>query len=77
MARLGFQRHRHLGTPKIGTLSNTLECAVGLTRAHEQWQAYPKLPPTTSFPPVKLDEGFYYVNAFEPYVVPHIVHSYD
>jgi prenylcysteine oxidase / farnesylcysteine lyase len=22
-----------------------------------------------SFPPVKLDRGFYYVNAFEPYVI--------
>lgn len=24
--------------------------------------------PTSEFPPVKLDQGFYYVNAFEPYV---------
>lgn len=24
--------------------------------------------PTSEFPPVKLDRGFYYVNAFEPYV---------
>lgn len=30
------------------------------------WDAYPKLPPTTTFPPVKLDKGLYYVNAFEP-----------
>ena len=34
----------------------------------KQWDAYPKLPPTTVFPPVKLDQGFYYVNSFEPYV---------
>ncbi|PPQ63712.1 hypothetical protein CVT24_004292 [Panaeolus cyanescens] len=32
------------------------------------WNAYPKLPPTTSFPPVKLDKGLYYVNAFEPFI---------
>lgn len=38
-----------------------------------QWDSYPKLPPTTNFPPVKLDRGFYYVNAFEPFV--HIVKS--
>lgn len=30
------------------------------------WNAYPKLPPTTTFAPVKLADGFYYVNAFEP-----------
>jgi prenylcysteine oxidase/farnesylcysteine lyase len=34
----------------------------------KEWDAYPKLPPTTSFPPVKLDQGFYYVNAFEPFI---------
>lgn len=33
-----------------------------------QWDAYPKLPPTTTFPPVKLDKGFFYVNAFEPFI---------
>ncbi|KAG1825546.1 Prenylcysteine lyase-domain-containing protein [Suillus subaureus] len=32
------------------------------------WQAYPVLPPTSEFPPVKLDQGFYYVNAFEPFI---------
>ncbi|KAG9223147.1 hypothetical protein PLEOSDRAFT_1111305 [Pleurotus ostreatus PC15] len=32
----------------------------------KEWDAYPELPPTDSFPPVKLDTGFYYVNAFEP-----------
>lgn len=31
-----------------------------------QWDAYPVLPSTARFPPVKIDQGFYYVNAFEP-----------
>lgn len=31
-----------------------------------KWDAYPKLPPTTTFPPVILAPGLYYVNAFEP-----------
>ncbi|KAI0828535.1 Prenylcysteine lyase-domain-containing protein [Trametes gibbosa] len=34
----------------------------------KEWDAYPVLPPTTVFPPVKLAEGFYYVNAFEPLI---------
>jgi len=34
----------------------------------KEWDAYPKLPPTTTFPPVKLANGFYYVNAFEPFI---------
>ncbi|KAF6766488.1 Prenylcysteine lyase-domain-containing protein [Ephemerocybe angulata] len=34
----------------------------------KEWKAYPKLPPTTTFPPVKLDNGFYYVNSFEPFI---------
>ncbi|KAL4068392.1 Prenylcysteine lyase-domain-containing protein [Scleroderma yunnanense] len=34
----------------------------------KEWDAYPVLPPTTKFPPVKLDQGFYYVNAFEPFI---------
>jgi prenylcysteine oxidase/farnesylcysteine lyase len=33
-----------------------------------EFDAYPKLPPTSIFPPVKLDTGFYYVNAFEPFI---------
>lgn len=33
-----------------------------------QWDAYPVLPPTSTFPPIKLAKGLYYVNAFEPYV---------
>lgn len=32
----------------------------------KEWDAYPVLPPATDFPPVKLAEGLYYVNAFEP-----------
>jgi len=34
----------------------------------KEWDAYPVLPPTTSFPPVKLAKGLYYVNAFEPLI---------
>ncbi|KAI0683508.1 FAD/NAD(P)-binding domain-containing protein [Earliella scabrosa] len=34
----------------------------------KEWDAYPVLPPTTEFPPVKLAEGLYYVNAFEPVI---------
>lgn len=36
---------------------------------HFQWDAYPVAPPKVEFPPVKLDNGFYYVNAFEPCVL--------
>ncbi|KAI0043887.1 FAD/NAD(P)-binding domain-containing protein [Auriscalpium vulgare] len=34
----------------------------------KEWDAYPVLPPTTTFPPVKLDQGLFYVNAFEPFI---------
>ncbi|TDL28887.1 FAD/NAD(P)-binding domain-containing protein [Rickenella mellea] len=34
----------------------------------KEWDAYPKLPPTTKFPPVHLAPGLYYVNAFEPFI---------
>jgi len=34
----------------------------------KEWDAYPQLPPTATFPSVKLDEGLYYVNAFEPFI---------
>jgi len=34
----------------------------------KEWDAYPKLPPTSSFPPVVVAEGLYYVNAFEPFI---------
>ncbi|KAA1478799.1 hypothetical protein DENSPDRAFT_855141 [Dentipellis sp. KUC8613] len=35
---------------------------------HDSGDAYPVLPPTSSFPPSKLDQGLFYVNAFKPYV---------
>ena len=41
---------------------------VSLAHMLRQWDAYPVLPPTSKFPPVKIDQGFYYVNAFEPSV---------
>jgi len=34
----------------------------------KEWDSYPRLPPTTKFPPVKLDDGLFYVNAFEPFI---------
>ncbi|OCH92435.1 FAD/NAD(P)-binding domain-containing protein [Obba rivulosa] len=34
----------------------------------KEWDAYPVLPPTTSFPPIRLAQGLYYVNAFEPFI---------
>jgi len=34
----------------------------------KEWDAYPELPPTTKFPPIKLDHGLFYVNAFEPFI---------
>ncbi|KAI6005036.1 Prenylcysteine lyase-domain-containing protein [Pisolithus orientalis] len=34
----------------------------------KEWDAYPVLPPTTKFPPMRLEQGFYYVNAFEPFI---------
>ncbi|KAG6812064.1 hypothetical protein H0H92_004595 [Tricholoma furcatifolium] len=34
----------------------------------KEWDAYPKLTPTTTFPPIKVDSGLYYVNAFEPMI---------
>ncbi|KAL0580679.1 hypothetical protein V5O48_001320 [Marasmius crinis-equi] len=48
-------------------LNTTFGGQVGWVHRKE-WDAYPKLPPTTDFPPVKLDNGFYYVNAFEPFI---------
>lgn len=35
----------------------------------KEWDAYPVLPPTTTYPAVKPAPGLYYVNAFEPYVI--------
>jgi len=46
-------------------LEEVFEGQVGWVYRKE-WDAYPRLLPTTTFPPVKLDRGFYYVNAFEP-----------
>ncbi|KAF8710277.1 FAD NAD-P-binding protein, partial [Rhizoctonia solani] len=40
---------------------------VGWIRRKE-WDAYPRLPPTTTFPSVKPTDGLYYVNAFEPFI---------
>ncbi|KAI0689670.1 FAD/NAD(P)-binding domain-containing protein [Cytidiella melzeri] len=34
----------------------------------KEWDAYPVLPPTDTFPPIKLAKGLYYVNAFEPFI---------
>ncbi|KAF8446323.1 FAD/NAD(P)-binding domain-containing protein [Boletus edulis BED1] len=34
----------------------------------KEWDAYPMLPPADRFPPVKIEQGFYYVNAFEPFI---------
>jgi prenylcysteine oxidase/farnesylcysteine lyase len=47
------------------------DCKKDFKLAHmhpAQWDAYPELPPTATFPPVKLDKGFFYVNAFEPFI---------
>lgn len=30
-----------------------------------KWDAYPIPPPTSTFPPIQLARGLYYVNAFE------------
>ncbi|KAG6857603.1 hypothetical protein H0H87_010171 [Tephrocybe sp. NHM501043] len=34
----------------------------------KRWDAYPELKPTTTFPPVKVDHAFFYVNALEPLI---------
>lgn len=34
----------------------------------KEWDAYPVLTPTTTFPSIKLARGLYYVNAFEPLI---------
>ncbi|KAI0644039.1 Prenylcysteine lyase-domain-containing protein [Trametes meyenii] len=48
-------------------LERVFEGSVGWV-LRKEWDAYPVLPPTTEFPPVKLAEGLYYVNAFEPLI---------
>ncbi|KAJ7820753.1 hypothetical protein B0H14DRAFT_1342502 [Mycena olivaceomarginata] len=46
-------------------LSKMFDGQVGWV-LRKEWDAYPVLPPSTSFPDVKLQPHFYYVNAFEP-----------
>ncbi|EIN13466.1 FAD/NAD(P)-binding domain-containing protein [Punctularia strigosozonata HHB-11173 SS5] len=48
-------------------LETVFEGKVGWVYKHE-WDAYPVLTPTAVFPPIKLGDGFYYVNAFEPFI---------
>ena len=43
--------------------------SVSWVKAFRQWDSYPVLSPTSSFPPIRLEGGLFYVNAFEPYVV--------
>ncbi|KAJ6604259.1 Prenylcysteine lyase-domain-containing protein [Mycena vulgaris] len=48
-------------------LSKMFDGKIGWVHRKE-WDAYPVLPPTSSFPEIKLGPGFYYVNAFEPFI---------
>jgi len=48
-------------------LSGMFQNEVGWV-LRKEWDSYPVLPPTTVFPPVKLDDGLFYVNAFEPFI---------
>ncbi|KAJ7356980.1 Prenylcysteine lyase-domain-containing protein [Mycena albidolilacea] len=48
-------------------LSKMFDGQVGWV-LRKEWDAYPVLPPSTSFPDVKLQPHFYYVNAFEPFI---------
>ncbi|CAG7846092.1 SubName: Full=Related to prenylcysteine oxidase {ECO:0000313/EMBL:CCA66843.1} [Serendipita indica DSM 11827] len=34
----------------------------------KEWDAYPRLPPTTRYNPMKLDKNLYYVNGFESFI---------
>lgn len=34
----------------------------------KEWDSYPVLPPTKSFPPIKADTGLWYVNSMEPWI---------
>ncbi|QRW00032.1 prenylcysteine lyase [Ceratobasidium sp. AG-Ba] len=34
----------------------------------KEWDAYPVLPPTTTYPSIRPATGLYYVNAFEPFI---------
>ncbi|KAH9982199.1 Prenylcysteine lyase-domain-containing protein [Lactifluus volemus] len=46
-------------------LENMFQSQIGWV-FRKEWDSYPVLPPTDKFPPIKLDEGLFYVNAFEP-----------
>lgn len=34
-------------------------------RVHQEWKAYTVLSPMADWPPFKIDEGLYYINAME------------
>ncbi|KAJ7770829.1 Prenylcysteine lyase-domain-containing protein [Mycena maculata] len=48
-------------------LSKMFDGEIGWVHRKE-WDAYPVLPPTSSFPDVTLAHGLYYVNSFEPFI---------
>ncbi|TFY56537.1 hypothetical protein EVG20_g8889 [Dentipellis fragilis] len=48
-------------------LANMFQGQVGWV-LRQEWDSYPVLPPTSTFPPIKLDRGLFYVNAFEPFI---------
>nr|GAT47321.1 prenylcysteine lyase [Mycena chlorophos] len=48
-------------------LSKMFDGQVGWVYRKE-WDAYPVLPPTASFPQIKLADGLYYSNSFEPFI---------
>jgi prenylcysteine oxidase/farnesylcysteine lyase len=63
MGKVGWVHRKEVG---LRCDHNFVSDRSYLVRHIHQWDAYPQLPPTTTFPPVTLDEGLYYVNAFEP-----------
>ncbi|KAF8349812.1 Prenylcysteine lyase-domain-containing protein [Amanita rubescens] len=48
-------------------LQNVFNGQVGWVHRKE-WDSYPILTPTSTFPPIRLDRGLFYVNAFEPFI---------
>jgi len=48
-------------------LATMFQNQVGWVQRKE-WDAYPVLSPTTKFPPIRLDDGLFYVNAIEPFI---------
>ncbi|KAF8634484.1 hypothetical protein AX15_000922 [Amanita polypyramis BW_CC] len=48
-------------------LENVFHGQVGWVHRKE-WDSYPVLPPTSTFPPIRLEQGLFYVNAFEPFI---------